>query len=159
MDVFTRRIIGFWIGKECIDGTSLCRMFNQAIAGKALPRRLSTAHDPLFRFHRWLAHLRVLEVEEIKAVAYAPMSHPYVERLIGTIRREYLDRTFFCNSIDFHRKLKDFQNYYNVYRDHRSLDGTTPANHAGDPSFSTAKLGGHAWKRYCRGLFETPVAA
>ena len=96
-------------------------------------------HDPLFRFHRWLAHLRVLEVEEVKTVPHAPMSHPYVERLIGTIRREYLDRTFFWNSIDLHRKLKDFQNYYNVYRVHRSLDGTTPANHAGGPSLSTQK--------------------
>jgi hypothetical protein len=38
-------------------------------------------HDPLFRFHRWLANLRMLEVEEIKSVPYAPISHPFVERL------------------------------------------------------------------------------
>ena len=31
---------------------------------------------------------------EVKTVPYAPISHPFVERLIGTIRREYLDRTF-----------------------------------------------------------------
>jgi hypothetical protein len=31
-----------------------------------------------------------MEVEEIKSVPYAPVSHPFVERLIGTIRREYL---------------------------------------------------------------------
>ena len=159
MDVFTRRIIGFGIGKECIDGASLCRMFNQAIAGKALPRRPSTDHDALFHFHRWLAHLRVLEVEEIKAVAYTPMSHPYVERLIGTIQREYLDRTFFWNSIDLHRKLKDFQNYCNAYRVHRSLNGDTPAVRAGIPLPSPAQFAGYAWKPHCRGLFETPVAA
>ena len=113
MDVFTRRIIGFGVGGEYIDGPHLCRMFNQAIAKKTLPRRLSTDHDPLFRFHRWLANLRILEVEEIKSVPYAPMSHPFIERLIGNIRRELLDRTFFWNSIDLDRKLKDFQNYYN----------------------------------------------
>ena len=28
---------------------------------------------------------------EIKTVPYVPLSHPFVERLIGTIRREYLD--------------------------------------------------------------------
>ena len=87
MDVFTRRIIGFGIGGEYIDGPSVCRMLNQAIAGHAPPVRIITDHDPLFRFHRWLANLRVLEVEEIKSVPYAPMSHPFVERLIGTIRR------------------------------------------------------------------------
>src|ERR1700737_2664321 len=64
--------------------------FNCATAGQPKPKYLSTDHDPLFRFHRWLANLRVLEVEEIKSVPYAPVSHPFVERLIGTIRREYL---------------------------------------------------------------------
>ena len=65
-------------------------MFNCATAGRPKPKYLSTDHDPLFRFHRWLANLRVLEVEEIKSVPYAPVSHPFVERLIGTIRHELL---------------------------------------------------------------------
>jgi putative transposase len=81
MDVFTRRIVGFG-------------MFNCATAGQSKPKYLSTDHDPLFRFHRWLANLRVLEVEEMKSVPCAPLSHPFVERLIGTIRREYFDQVF-----------------------------------------------------------------
>ena len=36
----------------------------------------------------------ILDVNEIKAVPYVPLSHPFVERLIGTIRRECLDRPF-----------------------------------------------------------------
>jgi hypothetical protein len=48
MDMFSRRMIGFGIGGEYIDGPHLCRMFNQAIAKRTLPRRLSTDHDPLF---------------------------------------------------------------------------------------------------------------
>lgn len=92
MDVFTRRIVGFGVEAACVDGVSVCRMFNRASSGQSLPQRASTDHDPLFRFHRWLANLRVLEIEEIKSVASAPVSHPSVERLIGTIRREYLDR-------------------------------------------------------------------
>jgi hypothetical protein len=55
MDVFTRRIIGFGIEAGFIDGISVCRMFGAAIRGQALPKRVSTDHDPLFRFHRWLA--------------------------------------------------------------------------------------------------------
>jgi putative transposase len=69
-------------------------MFNQAISGKPLPKHLSTDHDPLFRFHRWRANLRVLEIDEIKTVPSVPCSHPFIERLIGTIRREYLDHTW-----------------------------------------------------------------
>jgi hypothetical protein len=60
-------------------------------ARKSLPQRLSSDHDPLFRFHRWLAKLRILQVEEIKSTPFVPVSHPFVERLIGTIRREFLD--------------------------------------------------------------------
>jgi hypothetical protein len=34
----------------------------------------------------------VLDIEEIKSVPYVPMSHPFVERLIGSVRREWLSR-------------------------------------------------------------------
>jgi hypothetical protein len=40
-------------------------------------------------------------------------SHPFVERLIGTIRREYRDHVFFWNDRNLERKLVDFANYYN----------------------------------------------
>jgi len=99
MDVFTRRIIGFGVERVEPRGASICRMFNQIIAGKSFPRHLSSDHDPLFRFHRWLANLRILEVEEIKSVPFVPVSHPFVERLIGTIRREFLDHVLIWNAI------------------------------------------------------------
>ena len=35
-----------------------------------------------------------------------PVSHPFIERLIGTVRREYLDHVFFWNAIDLTRKLE-----------------------------------------------------
>ena len=76
----------------------LCRMFNAAIHGRGTPRHLSTDHDPLFEAHRWLANLRILEIDEIKTVPHVPLSHPFVERLIGTMRREFLDRVLFWNA-------------------------------------------------------------
>ena len=110
MDVFTRRIIGFGVERADPCGVSVCRMFTQIIAGKSLPWRLSSDHDPLFHFHRWLANLRILEVEEIKSIPYVPVSHPFVERLIGTIRREFLDHVLIWNAIDLERKLGEFRN-------------------------------------------------
>jgi len=68
MDQFTRRIIGFGVQAVALDGPALCRMFNQAISGQALPTRLSTDHDPLFRYHRWQANLRILDVEMVQTV-------------------------------------------------------------------------------------------
>ena len=131
IDVFTHRIIGFGVENGTIDGVAVCRMFNSAVSGQPTPAHISTDNDPLFRFHRWRANLRVLEVEEIKSLPYVPTSHPFVERLIGTVRREYLDRVFFWNSIDLRRKLEEFRNYYNAHRVHRSLAGTAPDRFAG----------------------------
>ena len=159
MDIFTRRIIGFGITPTCIDGMSVCRMFNAATTGQCKPKYISTDHDPLFRFRRWLANLRVIEVEEIKSVTCAPVSHPFVERPIGTIRREYLDRVFFWNAADLARKLNEYKEYYNAHRVHRALRGMTPAQCAGASAAAPTSLACHAWRQHCRGLFQTPIPA
>jgi putative transposase len=52
-----------------------------------------------------------------------PLSHPFVERLIGTMRREFLDHVLFWNARDLERKLAEFQVYYNATRGHASLEG------------------------------------
>ena len=70
------------------------RMFNQAIARKSTPKYLNSDNDPLFEYHRWQANLRILDIEEIKSIPTTPVSHPFVERLIGTVRREFLDLFF-----------------------------------------------------------------
>jgi putative transposase len=159
MDVFSRRLIGFGVTHAPIDGVGVCRMFNRAVAAQPLPRYLSTDHDPLFRFHRWLANLRVLDIEEIKSVPYVPVSHPFVERLIGRIRREVLDQMFFWNAFDLTRKLEMFRRYYNEQRVHRSLGGTTPARRAGASAPAPAKLDHCSWWQYCLSLFQIPVPA
>lgn len=101
MDQFTRRIIGFAVRAGAVDGPAIRRMFNHAIAGALnLPRHLSSDHDPLFEFHRWKANLRFLTVPEIKTVPEVPLSHPFIERLVGTIRRELLDQIPFWSAGD-----------------------------------------------------------
>jgi len=147
------------VESHSLDGVSVCRMFNRASARQGLPRHASTDNDPLFRFHLWLANLRVREIEEIKTVPYAPVSHPFVERLIGTIRRAYLDQTLFWNAADLLRKLDEFRDYYNAHRVHRALDGTTPAQRAGALCPAPAALDHYGWQQHCRGLFEIPIAA
>ncbi len=159
MDQFTRRIIGFGVHAGEVDGVALCRLFNHAISGKGVPRHLSSDHDPLFEYHRWKANLRILDIEEIKTVPYAPLSHPFVERLIGTLRREYLDHVLFWNALDLERKLTEFQVYFNQSRVHSSLDGDTPAKVSGSSLTSRPELHNFRWQTHCRGLYQLPVAA
>ena len=158
MDQFTRRIIGFAVTAGDVDGPALCRMFNEIISQKTLPKRMSMDNDPLFRYHRWKANLRILDIEPINSVSYVPVSHPFVERLIGTVRREYLDCTLFWNSTDLKRKLTEFQNYYNQHRSHSSLRGATPSVKAGNLSKARLNITSYGWASHCRGIFCLPVA-
>ena len=158
MDQFTRRILGFGIHRGIVDGPALCRMFKQAIRQQLVPKYLSTDNDPLYRFHQWQANLRVLEVIEVKTVPGVPLSHPFVERLIGTIRRECLDRTLFWRTADLEAKLRDFQSYFNGYRSHAGLGGRLPEPGRDEPT-SPIRIASYRWRKHCRGLYQTPIAA
>jgi transposase InsO family protein len=132
-------------------------MFQQEIRNQPLPKYLSSDNDPLFRFHQWQANLRILAVQEIKTAPYAPLSHPFVERLIGTIRRECVDLTLFWTRHDLESKLRDFQDYYNHHRTHSARAGCTPQQESGPKA--PVDLGFYRWRRHCGGLYQTPMAA
>jgi putative transposase len=162
IDQFSRRIIGFAVHKGDPSGVDICRMFNSIISGKStLPKYLSSDNDSLFIFHRWQANLRVLDIEEIKSVPYTPESHPFIERTLGSVRREFLDHTLFWNKYDLHRKLSQYKDYYNNTHGHWSLNQLTPNQQSKDPNraIQTEDLLSHGWQSHCNGLFQTPIAA
>jgi putative transposase len=157
MDQYTRRIIGFGVHAGTVDAVALCRMFNHAMGGqRSIPKYLSSDNDPLYRFHQWQANLRILGVTEIKTVPYVPLSHPFAERLIGTIRRECLDRTLFWTTADLESKLLDFKTYFNHHRTHGARAGRPPDD---APTRTVANLQAYRWESHCRGLYQTPRAA
>ena len=94
---------------------------------------------------------------EIKTVPYVPLSHPFVERLIGTIRRELLDLVPFWNAHDLSRKIDDFKHYYNYARVHSALGGAPPRA-SSVVSDRSAQLDHYQWQIWCRGLYQLPVA-
>ena len=149
-------MIGFAAHAENVDGPAVCCMFNEATTGQGWPERVSSDNDSLFQYHRWKANLRVLEIEEIKSLPHVPMSHPFVERLIGSMRRELLDQTFFWTATALESKLGDYQAYYNEQRCHSSRDGGTPVCSG---TKNVVDLNSFRWKKHCRGIFQLPVAA
>jgi hypothetical protein len=85
-----------------------------------------------------------------------PRSHPFVERLIGTVRREFLDQVLFWNTGDLERKLAEFQAYYNAARSHASLEGHTPLTFAGGHTIARAELDNVRWVSHCGGPGPAP---
>ena len=67
------------------------------------PRGISArimSHDPLFEAQRWTANLRILEIDKSRPCPMYRCLIPLVERLIGTMRREFLGHVLFWNSRD-----------------------------------------------------------
>ncbi len=83
-------------------------------------------------------------------------ARPFVERLIGTVRREYLDHILFWTTADLENKLLDFRTYFNNHRTHDSLEGRTPDTSVPRP---IANLRSIRWQPHCRALYQTPAAA
>ncbi len=159
MDQSTRQIIGFSVQAGPVDGPAVCRLFNRILDASPGTHYLSSDNDPLFKFHRWKTNLRVIDVTEVKTVPYVPLSDPFVERLIRTVRREFVDYVPFWSARDLERKLRSFKESYNRNRAHRGLEGTVPEPQAGNVTRRTPHLNSYRWKLYCRGLYQLSIVA
>jgi hypothetical protein len=84
------------------------------------------------------------------------MSHPFVERLIDSIRRELLDQTLFWTASDVKNTLLDYQTHYHEHRCHAGRARATPVYSGRE---NIVALIDYRWKKHCRGLFQLPVAA
>ena len=97
------------------------------------------------------------DIEPVKSIPYTPLSHPFVERVIGTIRREFLDHVLFVSETDLCNKLEQFKNSYNEQRKHQGINGRTPVTNDDGANQTPEKLPLYQWKLHCRGLFQLPA--
>jgi putative transposase len=70
--------------------------------------------------------LKRMGVEEVLTAPRSPRQNPYVERLIGSIRRECLDHVIVFNEAHLKRILSGYFDYYHNSRTHRALDNNAP---------------------------------
>jgi putative transposase len=71
-----------------------------------------------------------MDVRELLTAPRSPWQNPYVERLIGSIRRECLDHVVILNAAGLHRVLADYVEYHLRSRTHLSLNKDTPVSRA-----------------------------
>jgi transposase InsO family protein len=71
--------------------------------------------------------------EEALTAPRAPWQNPFVERLIGSIRRESLDHVIIWNERGVRRHLQRYFAYYHKWRTHLSLDSDAPIPRATQP--------------------------
>ena len=73
-------------------------------------------------FHR----VESMGIEQVLTAACSSWQNPYVERLIGSIRRECLDRVIIFNDNHLRRVLKQYFIYYHECRTHLGLEKDCP---------------------------------
>ena len=65
-------------------------------------------------------------IEEVITAARSPWQTPYIERMIGSIRRECLDNVVVLSERHLRRILKDYFSHYHRWRCHQSLEMDCP---------------------------------
>jgi putative transposase len=80
--------------------------------------------------HRTLPHLRI---EDVVTAPRCPWQNPFVERVIGSLRREWLDHVIVWNERALRRHLQRYLTYYHEWRTHLSLDKDAPLKRTAHP--------------------------
>jgi putative transposase len=97
----------------------------EAFPWEAAPRYLLRDRDAVYRVV-FSSRVQVLGIREVKAAPRSPWQNPYVERLIGTLRRECLDHAVVLNETHLRRLLREYLIYYHGIRTHLSLAKDAP---------------------------------
>ncbi len=97
----------------------------EAFPWDAAPRYLLRDRDKIFgSIFRHRVH--TLNMREVLIAPRSPWQNPYVERLIGSIRRECLDHVIVFNERHLKKILRDYFSYYHTARTHLALDKQCP---------------------------------
>jgi transposase InsO family protein len=89
------------------------------------PRLLMRDRDSIYGDY-FQQRVDSLGIEEVVSAPRSPWQNPFVERLIGSIRRECLDHAIVLNEVHLRRILKSYFRYYHESRTHMALDNNAP---------------------------------
>jgi transposase InsO family protein len=95
------------------------------------PRHL--LHDRDSVFAHVATTLEGMGIEDVRTAPRSPWQNAYVERVIGSIRRECLDHVIVVNAAGLHRVLTDYIAYYMRSRTHLALAKDTPITRPTSP--------------------------
>ena len=105
----------FWTGQQIV----------QAFPWDTTPKYLLRDRDGKYG-EEFIRRVESMGIEQVLISARSPWQNPYVERVIGSIRRECLDHTIIFNEKHLRRVLKMYFRYYHESRTHLGLEKDCP---------------------------------
>ena len=104
----------------------------EAFPWDTAPRYLLRDRDGVYG-REFCNRVERMGIKEVKTAARSPWQNPYVERLIGTLRRDCLDHVIVLNDNHLRRILRDYLTYYHRCRTHLSMDKDSPEPRSVEP--------------------------
>ena len=102
------------------------RQIIEAFPDDSAPRFLLRDRDAIYG-EEFARRVKSMGIREVLTAPRAPWQNPFVERVIGSIRRECLNHFLILNESHLRRLLRDYTAYYNTTRPHQSLDNNVPS--------------------------------
>ena len=102
------------------------QQLREAFPFEEVPRYLLRDRDGIFGAG-FTKEVRDLGIQEVLSAPRSPWQRAYIERVIGSIRRECIDHVIVLNEASLYRHLKSILAYYHESRTHLSLEKDSPA--------------------------------
>jgi len=110
------------------------------------PQYLLRDRDRIFG-REFTEQLKDMAIREVLGAPRVPQQRAYIERVIGSIRRECLDHLIVFDQASLLRHLKSFLNYYHETRTHLALEKDTPEHRAVQvPASGTSSSDTAGWR-------------
>jgi transposase InsO family protein len=123
-----RRVVHFGVTQHPTQEWTLQQM-REAFPWDQAPRYVLRDRDTIYGSY-FSAMIRDMGTEEVLTAPRSPWQNPYVERLIGSIRRECLDHVIVWNQRSLSRILQSYLVYYRHSRTHLALAKDAPESRA-----------------------------
>ena len=111
-----------WTGQQIIE----------AFPWDTAPRYLFRDRDGIYG-NDFVRRVKGMDIEEMPMSARSPWQNPYVERMIGSIRRECVDHVIIFSERHLRRVLKGYFDYYHGARTHLGLEKDCPVPRPSEP--------------------------
>jgi putative transposase len=104
-----------WTGQQLVN----------AFPDDSAPRHVLRDRDKIYGAD-FARRVRAMGIEQVPTAPHSPWQNPYCERVIGTLRRDYLDHVIVVGEQHLRRILRKYLEYYHRSRTHLALDKDAP---------------------------------
>ncbi len=139
LDEYTRECLMTLVARS-IPSDRVLDVLKWLFATRGVPEHLRSDNGSEFIAHKVKAWLKTSRCQTIYIDPGHPWENPFIERFIGTLRRECLDRYIFDTLAEAQHLIEQWREEYNRHRPHSSLDYLTPMEFARQHQASVISL-------------------